>query len=217
LLEKLITFCEKEWGELERAPFSFAMLSALCLTIGFAGGMLYYSSQIGSLQQQMSAKDGQLSRYRVALGIDPASKGALVELNNEELALKAQAIVANLRKLSSALAQKSDEIRKRANTGEISQSQEAQDQFAAMKEVSQDFDSSLASDAYNVESELRKRLSPSAISNVIRVPAFNGSDGSRVTLTDMFRGTGFDAPYFGRLADELEQMFKLLPPDGKKP
>ena len=65
--------------------------------------MLYYSSQIGSLREQIAAKDGQLNRYRVALGIDPASKGALVELSNQELALKAQATVTKLRELNDLL------------------------------------------------------------------------------------------------------------------
>jgi hypothetical protein len=88
-----------------------------------------------------------------------------------------------------------------------------------MKEVSQDFDRNFASDTYNVEHEVRNRLTPEAMSHVLRVPAFipNGDPNSRITFSDMMRGSGMDALMIGRLADEIEQMAKLLPPDSRKP
>jgi hypothetical protein len=118
--------------------------------------------------EELTAKDGQPSRYRVALGIDPASKGALVELNNQELALKAQSIVIGLRQFSSELNQKSAAIEKRAASGEIDKEKAAQEELEAMKEVSQHFDRNFASDTYNVEHEVRNRLSPEAMSHVLR-------------------------------------------------
>lgn len=193
---------------LTKAPVSFVSLALVFFSAGIGVGLWHYS-------ERLDTKDGEIHRYRVALGIDEASRGALVELNNQELALKAQSIVVKLRQLSSALAQKSDEIQKRTNSGEIDKTQAFKEQMAAMKEVSQDFDSSLASDAYNVENELRKRLDPVAISHVVRVPALV-ADGSRVTVPDLFRGSGFDSVYIGGLADEIEQMAKLLPPDSDK-
>src|ERR1700677_2726545 len=96
-MQSFFDYIKKEWAALIAAPWSFAGLTAVCLGAGFAAGMLYYSSQVGSLREQLNAKDGQLGRYRVALGMDPASKGALVELNNQELALKAQWLVLHLR------------------------------------------------------------------------------------------------------------------------
>ena len=67
MFERFVAYVEKEWAVLRTAPFAFVMLTALALALGFGGGMLYYSGQTGSLREQISAKDGQLSRYRVAL------------------------------------------------------------------------------------------------------------------------------------------------------
>jgi hypothetical protein len=78
----LLEYMKVEVAVLKQAPFSFAFL----LIFGLLGGVAIASWHYN---QELTAKDGQLSRYRVALGIDPASKGALVELNNQELALKA--------------------------------------------------------------------------------------------------------------------------------
>jgi hypothetical protein len=173
---------------------------------------------MGSLHEQLNARDAQIARYRVALGVDPASKGALVELNNQELALKTQAIVARLRQFSSELDEKSKAIDQRVSSGEIDKSKVGELKLNAMKEVSQDFDTGLASDTYNVENELRSRLDSSAMSHVITVPALmgDGDPRSRITFPDMFRGTGFDVLMLRRLADEMEQMAKLLPPDTEK-
>jgi hypothetical protein len=215
MLERLLAFVEKEWGVLRTAPFAFVTLAVLCLGLGYGGGMLYYSSQVGSLHEQMSTKDGQLSRYRVALGIDPASKGALVELSNQELALRAQSIVVQLRQLTSELNQKSTEIESRTKRGEDKSKADAE-KMAAVKQVSGEFDRNLASEAYNLENELQKRLDPKALSHVVRVPAFSDSDGSRVTVSDLMRGSGFDVLMLDGLANEIEQMAKLLPPDSGK-
>jgi hypothetical protein len=212
MLERIAAFIEREWKVLKTAPFTFVTLSVLCLGGGFALGMLYYGSQVGSLREQITAKDGQLGRYRVALGIDPASKGALVELSNQELALRAQSIVVQLRQLTSEVEQKITEIESRAKAGEDKSKTDAA-KMAAVKDVSNEFDRNLASDAYNVENEVRRRLDPKAMSHVVRVPAFIASDGGRVTLSDLMRGTGFDVLMLDRLADEIEQMVKLLPSD----
>jgi hypothetical protein len=217
-LETVVAFLEKERGNLMKAPFAFVTLCTLCLGLGYGAGMLYYSSQIGSLHEQTTAKDGQLSRYRVALGIDPASKGALVELGNQELALKAQSIIAKLREFDKTLDDKGKAIKELEQTGKISTEDAHQARLQAKQDVSEAFDQNLASDAYNVENELRVRLDPSALSHVVRVPAFiSGSDPhSRVTFSELARGSGFDAMMLGRLADEMEEMAKLLPPDSEK-
>ncbi len=232
MLEQLVVFVQKEWRELKEAPFSFIMLAVLCLGVGFSGGMLYYSSQIASLHEQINskdaqlgtkddelkAKDGQISRYQVVLGIKPGSAGALVELNNQELALKAQSIVAKLREYNSVLEAKGAAIKGQLADKKVDKDQASKADLAAIREVSQDFDSSLASDTYNVENELRSRLGPSALSHVIMVPGFiaDHNPRTRITFPDMMRGSGFDAMWLGRMADEIEQMAKLLPPDSAK-
>lgn len=197
---------------LRGAPVSFIGLVVISVSAGIGIGSWHYSERI-------ETKDGEIHRYRVALGIDRASAGALVELNNQELALKSQYIVGQMRQLSSALDQKAQQIDQMVKDGKIDAQKATEDKMAAMKEVSQTFDSNLASDAYNVENELRSRLDSSALSHVVRVPAFIiGSDPrSRVTFSELTRGSGFDAAMIGRLADEMEEMAKLLPPDSGRP
>jgi hypothetical protein len=206
----LLDHIKTELAVLKQAPFTFAFLLIFGILAGIGIGSWHYD-------EQLTAKDGQLSRYRVALGIDPASKGALVELNNQELSLKAQPIVVGLRQLSAELERKELAIRQRVVSGELDKQKANQEKIAAMREVSRDFDGSLASDAYNVEHELRKRLSPEAMAHVIKVPAFigDGDPNSRIIVSDIFRGSGPDALMIGRLADEIEQMAKLLPPDSR--
>ncbi len=72
-----------------------------------------------------------------------------------------------------------------------------------------------ASDTYNVENELRKRMDSSALAHIVRVPAFisDNDPASRVTFSELMRGSGVDAFMIGRFADEMEEMAKLLPPD----
>jgi hypothetical protein len=217
MLDRFIGFVEKEWGVLKTAPFTFVMLAVLCLGLGYGGGMLYYSSQIGSLREQLSAKDGQLGRYRVALGIDPASKGALVELNNQELALKAASIVSKIREVGSREAARLQGIQKEVDSGKLNKDEASKQQFAVSDDVSKEFDRTIASEAYNVLDALYKRLDPVAIAHVIRVPGFIDSSGTRISITEIMRASGMDTLYFPTLADEIEQMAKLLPPDSGKP
>jgi hypothetical protein len=205
-------YIRAELAVLKGAPVSFVGLVVLSIAAGIGIGEWHYS-------ERLETKDGEIHRYRVALGIDNASAGALVELNNQELALKAQYIVGQMRQLSSALDQKGQQIGQMVKDGKIDKQRVSEAKMAAIKEVSEAFNSNLASDAYNVENELRSRLDPSALSHIVRVPAFIvGSDPrSRVTFSELMRGSGFDAMMIGRLADEMEEMAKLLPPDSRKP
>src|SRR5271156_1278931 len=163
---------KQEWPNLKKSPYSFVLLVVVAGGLGFSMARLYLNDQIAAVHEQISAKESQLGRYRVALGIDPASKGALVELNNQELALKAQSIVVQLRQFTSIVTAKCTAIDQRAKSGEIKKEDVGTEKFAAMKEVSQAFVRTLASDTYNVEHELRNRMDASAMEHVIRVPAF---------------------------------------------
>ena len=217
MLEKLFNHIKENWAVFMTAKAAFLTLAALGSGAGFGLGMLYYSSQVGSLHEQINTKDAQLkakdgelngkdsqiSRYQVVLGIKPGSEGALVELNNQELALKAQSIVGKLREYSSMLEAKGAAINSQLAAKKINREQASEAHFAAIREVSQNFDSYLASDTYNVENELRYRLDPSALSHVIMVPGFiaDHNPRTRITFPDIMRSSGFDAMWLGRLAD----------------
>jgi hypothetical protein len=197
---------------IKSAPFSFIVFLVAGATVGYIGSSWYYSKQIID-------KDGQIGRYRVALGIDPASKGALVELNNQELALKAQSTVAELRKLSSRLDARWAEVQKQVDAKKLDGAQafKAREAFTEeVLQVSQDFDRNLASDTYNLRNELHKRLDSAAIAHIPRVPSFKFLNGA-IPLDVMLRNTGADGLFIRQLADEIEQLAKLLPPDYRKP
>jgi hypothetical protein len=49
------------------------------------------------------------------------------------------------------------------------------------------------------------------------VPAFTFYNGTTLTIVEMFRNIGYDSLFIGGLADEIEQLAKLLPPDYRKP
>jgi hypothetical protein len=213
ILEKI----KQEARVIKSAPFSFLLFIVVGGSLGYAASQWYYSKQIADINGQLNAKDGQINRYRVALGIDRASKGALVELNNQELALKALAVAAELREFNAALDAKSEAMQKQADANKTKPEQALKDKIAAMKEAAQSFDSNLASDAYNVDNELRRRLDPKAIAHIVRVPALIGEDGTRIPVTAFFRGEMIDLFYIRLLADEIEQMAKLLPSVSEKP
>jgi hypothetical protein len=206
LLERI----RQEAHVIKSAPWSFILFLIVGGSVGYGSSSWYYSKQIGD-------KEDQIRRYQVVLGIKPGSAGALVELTNEELALKTQSIVAQLRELSATFDEKSKAIQKQVDAKRIDKDQAFEDEQAAMQEVSQDFDSNLASDADNLRNELRKRLDPAAIAHVVRVPAFKAENGSSVPVTALFRGSGFDTFFIRGLADEIEEMAKLLPPGSAKP
>ncbi len=179
--------------------------------------MLYYSGQVAALREQIGTKDGEIGRYRVALGIDPASKGALIELKNQELQAKAATTVRNLREFCFTLEKRSAEIQVQSNTGKIDKKASIERQMALDRDLSEQFVRGLRSDAFNVDNELRRRLGPQAVAAIVGVsPSIVADDGTRLDiLTLVMSGNmpGFSVEFTCTLADGIEQMAKLLPLD----
>lgn len=198
------------------------MLIVLCLTIGFAGGMLYYSGQIGSLQQQLNTKDGEIGRYRVALGIDPASKGALIELNNAELQAKALSVSGKLQNVCSTYQKGMTENQADFTSGKFDEKGRRSRQIAIDQEMSDDFIRNLRADSLNLDNELRRRLGPQAVAAIIGItPSIVADDGTRVDIATLLLSSGgipgFSMTFTCPLADGIEQMAKLLPADSARP
>jgi hypothetical protein len=198
-------YIKNEWDVLKGAPLAFMGLVVVSFSTGLGAGLWHYS-------ERLEVKDGEIHRYRVALGIDEASQGALVELNNQELALRSASIVAKLRDLYRAWNAREKSIDEDLKAGKISQDQASKQGLQALDDASQAFDQNLASDALNVEAEMRRRLSPEAMSHVMRVPAFVAG-GSRITFLGIVRGSKLSAGFIQAFADEMDQMEKLLPSD----
>ena len=103
--------------------------------------------------------------------------------------------------------------------GKMTKDQAAKAHLDMQQKIAQDFDNNLASDTYNIENELRSRLTPEALSHVIMIPGFvlkdaNGTVNphSRVTFPQLMRGP-LEVGFLSRLVDEIQQMANLLPVD----
>ena len=201
---------------LRTAPFSFIGLAVLCVLAGTALAGWHYSERISTLEAQSGTKDSEIARYRVALGIDRASKGALIELNNSELRSKALSTAATVHQLCVSFRNRNEQLAKDLATSKLSEKDGATRSFALQKEESDEFDSSVRSDASLVEIELRRRLSPEAKASIVGLPlAFKGSDGGYLTLLSILSGTGIDAVFVCAIGNGIEEMAKLLPGDSK--
>ena len=215
-MEKVFEYIKKEWIVLKTAPFSFIGLAVLCVLSGMGLAGWHYSERISTLEAQSGTKDSEISRYRVALGIDRASRGALIELNNIELRSKALSTAATLHQLCVSFRNRSEQLANDLATSKLSQKDKAARHFALQKEESDEFDSSVRSDASLVEIELRRRLSPEAKASIVGLPpAFKGSDGGYLTLLSIMGGSGMDAAFVCVIGNGIEEMGKLLPGDSK--
>jgi hypothetical protein len=217
MLKPIADYIKAEWSVLKTAPFTFVTLSVLWLGAGFAGGMLYYSGQVGSLHEQIGTKDGEIGRYRVALGIDPASKGALIELTNQELQAKSATTVRNLRALCSTRRNREEEVQREVDAGKVTKKEQWNRRVAIDKELGEQFVRDSRADAFNVDNELRRRLGPQAVAAIIGItPSLVADDGTRIDITTLAASgdvPGFDVFFTCILADAIEQMAKLLPAD----
>jgi hypothetical protein len=206
---QLLEHIQKEWAVLKGAPLSFVILVVLGLLTGIAIGSWHYS---GRLEE----KDSQLSRYRVALGIDKASAGALIELNNEELRAKALATAARLHEMCISFRERGENLQKELAASKLSEKEKGERTSALIKQESDEFDQTTRTDAAIVEIELRRRLSPEAKASIVGLPpAFRGSNGGFLPLMNILSGSGMDATFICVDADGIEAMAKLLPPDSK--
>ena len=192
------------------APFSFFVFVIIGVSLGYGASTWYYSKQI-------SDRDAQIGRYRVALGIDKGSASALVELSNSELAAKAISSASSVRTLCFAF-QKREALLGSATAG----SKKQQDEWrkadnALMQGVSDEFDRDLKADFVNANNEVIRRLDPKSLGGVVRFPIWRDAEtGAPVGMPSLMSGE-LEAPFLCSYADQLEQMAKLLPPDSPKP
>lgn len=159
----------------------------------------------------VSTKPGQV---QVALGVEKASSGALIELTNTEMKAKASTTSARLRNLYQSLERQSRQIQALKNSGAIDEKAAAERSFAITREVSEEFDRTLRADAINVDNELRRRLGPQAVASIVGLPRsfFSASDGAPIGVLGLLpSGTGMSAGFLGVLADGIDQMAQLLP------
>lgn len=199
---------------LKQAPAAFIGLSVVALAAGFAGGMLYYSGQIGSLKEQMNTKDGQIGRYRVALGVDKASRGAMVDLTDDELRAMATTIVSKVRDLCSPIRRRAVEIRSATKVDDrAAKRREYQLLRALATEGAEQYNKTIRSDRNLLNNEILRRIDKKAAAAIVRVPIWDAETGTPTSILT-FPATGdglMDYALMCAAADETEQLSKLLP------
>ncbi|HTY55319.1 MAG TPA: hypothetical protein VMB26_08965 [Candidatus Binataceae bacterium] len=203
-----------------KAPASIVGLLIVGLGVGFWAGRFYYPRQVASAHEAIQpTEDGEIRRYRVALGIDPASKASLAELTNKELRSKALTTASNLRDLCFQLQKKNEELEAKSSSDAIGEQAESEAHLALDKQMSSEFITKYRSDAFNVDNELRRRLGPQALSGILEVsPSLVADDGTRIDVSTVAIGPA--SPAFGveftcNLADGIDQMADLLPKDSQ--
>jgi hypothetical protein len=204
-VNEFFTYIRENWKVLSKAKGAFLIL----MVVSFAAG---YSCAVWYLNRQITNLTDDNNRYRRQLGIDPPGNTALYELNNDELKAKATDIVIHLRQFSAVAQANLDAVE--ARDKDADPSVKSRDGFQALKDGAQAYDANLASDAENIETELRRRLPTDELSNIPRVPAFGTKEdprGPRLTITEIFRGNPGIIGLIPVLASEIEQMAKLLP------
>lgn len=213
-MEKFFEFLRKEGKALSAAPLSFVLLSGFYFAGGLAVGTLYFSERIASMREQLTAKEGLIGCYRVALSIDPASQGALTELSHDELRAKALSTIARLRDMCQSLRFQQEQIAEQFNAKIISDDRRRALVEAIRKEVGKQFVRTLRADASNVDNELRRRLGPTTVGAIPTIsPNILSTDGATVDLLNLMpSGTPvIDDVIIRVLGDSIEQVAKLLP------
>lgn len=214
--QQILDYFAREWGVLKSAPLAFIVLALIGIAVGYMASSWYFRSVLDGRAVLIEQKDAQLGRYRVALGIDKASQGALIELTNAEMRAKAATTSAKIRDMHQSLDRQSRQVQELKNSGKLDEKAAAERSFAVLREVSQEFERSLRADAINVDNELRRRLGPKAVASIVGLPPsfFSASDGAPVGILGLLpSGTGMSAGFLGVLADGIDQMAQLLPKD----
>ena len=202
-----LDYIRQEWSVLKNAPGVFIGLAVVFFIAG-VGLTRWYDAD------KLSDKDDQLRRYRVALGIEPGSPNALVELTNSELKSKTLLVASQVRDLCDSFNKQSRDIKAQLDTKKTDRNGADQQQEALRKDISTRFHNEVRSDALNVHNELLKRLDSKAVAAVVRYPIFSDAKtGTPVSLYSLLPSQfGFDAMFLCDFGGELEQLAKLLPP-----
>ena len=202
-MDWLLNQLKTESDLIVKSPIAFTVFVLFGFILGYVVAAWY-------LNGRLSEQEGQLSRYRVALGIDSASSGVLVELSNEELRAKAMTTAGTLRSFEIGLRNESES----ALNGAKDDKDKAERSFRVLRNKSDEFDRTLKADAVNVDTELRRRLGPKALGSIVGLPPtfYSASDGAPIGITSLLpSGMGMSAGFAGVLADGIEQMARLLP------
>jgi hypothetical protein len=197
-------FWEKIWALFMSAPGTFIVFAIVSFGLGLGLGRFTYT------QELQSARDSA-ARYRVALGIEPGSSGALVELTNRELKSMAFIVVARLRAIDNKRDKQISDIQQNKSLDNARKKEQSDN---ILRELNDEYLSTVRNDAFNIDFELRKRLGPQAVAGIIGVnPRVMSDDGASINILQLTPESHpiFNMGFIGVLANGIDQMAKLLP------
>ena len=145
-------------------------------------------------------------------------KAPLSALSNAELKEKAATIVSRLNEIAKEHLDETSAINKKKGLNDA-QRQALQEQME--KELNQDFIHDVRSDAFNVNSELRRRLGPKGTAAIVGIgPTVTSREGTQIDIDQLgMIGIGeampsFDLALIPTLSLGIDQMAKMLPDKG---
>jgi hypothetical protein len=214
VLEKALEFVQERWGVIWGPNrVTFLVVAASTFALGAVASRVFYSQHVTTVDARLASKDDEIGRLRVALGIDPASRGALIALTNEEMKAKSISTARALRELCFSLRDKGEAVKKEIEAKNLDEKSRGEQMWAFIQKASDQFDASFRSEVGNVDNELRRRLHPGAIASIVRNnPSLYTTGGQPVSILSLFpSGTGFSSLYLCTQADAIERMAELLP------
>jgi hypothetical protein len=165
---------------MSRIPSSVVALVALVIVIGV---IWYSSAQIVILKDQVKSDESQLRRYRVVLGIDPATKSSAKELTNRELQLKAAALIPQLTDMCNSGTKDLAEIQRLLNVEMIDDNQKEQRTGVVRKQLSERFRTMIGDESFVVDNELRRRIDPQLLNTMTGITkSVIADDGTYVDI-----------------------------------
>jgi len=183
-------------GATMKKPGVFVIVAVVSFAVGF--GVAHFVDSF-----RIVARDEQIARDRIALGIDRASPGALAELSNQELEAATAPVIAKLRKICSSYESQQEQIVSMQLSGQLDDRTAAERSNKLLSDTSYEFNRTTRSDSLYVNAEMRNRIGPKAVDQVIATspPVQFASDSQ--TSADLVC----------ELADQMEQMARLLRSD----
>jgi hypothetical protein len=177
-----------------KKPLVFAIVALVSFAVGFGVALFVDSFRI-------VARDEQIARDRIALGIDRPSPSALAELSNQELELASSQVVAKLRNMCSSYESQQEKIVSMQLSGQLDDQTAAERANKLLSDTSYEFNRMIRSDSLYIDAEIRKRIGPKAVNQAIATSL------SVQSASEMLADSMCDA------ADQIEQMARLLHSD----
>lgn len=199
-----------EWTVVKKAPVSFVVMVIATVSLSWFVASKYYEGRLQTSQALIQLKDEEIKRYRTALGLQEG-QSSLISLTNEELRVKAKAIVAKLRTFRQRVSDRWGNVEKEmAREKDASRRRDLRQK--AEQENGKDFAECCRAEAMNIRAELRARLPKN-------VPASHTpfgllvslAGGQQLLLTPMDILPAEQAYLLtDALANEIEQLAALL-------